>query len=175
MCPVKCRMKSLIHSETSRLHCWSLRMDKWFLSTCHNGGTYLSMSELRLIHVSKKGCRCLIILKFCTENDSINAMDCAKLDNWHISFGQINSKLQANWYISYGQMRFQEIWVEDEFLSDVPYCNRPFPISWSWLHTSFINQMESLFHPHPDPDQMITTIFCIWHDIWAFMSWWKTW
>ena len=41
-------------TKLQRLHRWSLRMDKQFDPTHYNGGNYLSMLGLKLIHVSKR-------------------------------------------------------------------------------------------------------------------------
>ena len=59
-CPVKCEMKSFIHSQTSNFNIctvrWSLGMDRSFQLTHYNGCNYLSMLDLKLYHVSKIVC-----------------------------------------------------------------------------------------------------------------------
>ena len=41
------------------LHLWSLRIDDYINPTPYNGCNYLSMLELLLIYVSKRGLRCV--------------------------------------------------------------------------------------------------------------------
>ena len=43
------------------------------------------------------------------------------------------SKRLDKWQISYGQTRFHEIWVEDEFQTDILYCTAPQNMHWLWL------------------------------------------
>ena len=53
-----CGMKLLIHSETSTVEPLKLGMNKKFQSTRSTECDYLSMLELKLDHISKRGCRC---------------------------------------------------------------------------------------------------------------------
>ena len=46
---------TIIHSQTSKVHRWSLEKDKWFHPTLYWACGYLSMLGLRLIHISKRG------------------------------------------------------------------------------------------------------------------------
>ena len=46
--------------KLQRLHRWSLGMDKKIHPTLYDGCNYLSMLGLKLIHISKRGPRCLI-------------------------------------------------------------------------------------------------------------------
>ena len=58
-----------------KLQRWRLGMDKWFQSTFYNGYNYLSMLGLKLIHVSKRGCRCRFtdwLIPFDAWNKEIN-------------------------------------------------------------------------------------------------------
>ena len=47
-------MKLLMHSQTSTLQRWSLRMDKLFYPTLYNGRNYLCILEIKLNHVDKR-------------------------------------------------------------------------------------------------------------------------
>ena len=50
-------MKLFIHSNLRRFHPWSLGMIKWFHLRIYNGCNCLSMVELTLININKRGPR----------------------------------------------------------------------------------------------------------------------
>ena len=82
----------------------------------------LKYHEISLFH--KISFSCQIVLKFCKEHGTVIAVLCAKF-----------SKRLGICKITYWQMRFREIWVRDNFRTDIPYCTRPQVLSREWRYT----------------------------------------
>ena len=98
----------------------------WPMSGKHQGAlcnigyppqTHLKLKSHKILFIYKIHFICVIILKFCTEHGSINAMLCAKLQNDY----------KCKCKINYGQTRRHKIWVWDAFQADtcISYCISP--------------------------------------------------
>ena len=127
--PVQCGIKILIHSKTSRLHCWSLVMDKKFHLTFCNGCNYLRMPILKLIHVKVAA----NMKKFWNSNN---------IRIWFVSI-ETNTHIQCRKYV----------WIMSPIMNWNETCNVISSHSSSILQGSILKLMLAYeikqLHTHP--------------------------